>query len=77
MEITITTEDLSMVDSGGGHRRLLAEIHIDSNLPRRQQRQALLYETLGALLSYSISHENLLDIAIVLGDALDQWEQSS
>ncbi|KKL62850.1 hypothetical protein LCGC14_2180960 [marine sediment metagenome] len=72
MEITVIKADLSNAETGGGFREVKAEITLDSSLPYRQQRNTLLYEALGSMLDYVISHEELLDISIALGDALDQ-----
>ena len=72
MEITVHKADLSGVDSGGGYREVKAEITIDSSMPYRQQRRALIYETLASMLGDVIEHNNLLDIANTLDGALDQ-----
>ena len=74
MEITITKEDLSNVDTGGGCRVVTAEIVIDTSQSKRQQRQAVLYETLAVMLDYVISHERLQEMTETLGEALDQIE---
>ena len=72
MEITVHKVDLSTADTGGGYREVKADITIDSSLPYRQQRGALIYEALASMLDDVIGHNNLLDIANTLGDSLDQ-----
>ena len=73
-EVKIRKEDLSQIDSGGGYRESKTDITIDSSLSPRLQRQAVLYETLSALLSPLYSHKAIQNITEVLGDVLDQLE---
>ena len=59
-------------DTGGGCRETFASIFVDDSLTKRQQRKVVIYETLGSLLEYAITHEQLEDIADKLMSALDQ-----
>ncbi|KKN22240.1 hypothetical protein LCGC14_0917410 [marine sediment metagenome] len=74
MEIEIKVEPLPHLDSGGGFREVSTVITIDSSQSRTNQRQAVIYETLASAISYVISHENLLNLTSLLGEALDEWE---
>ena len=74
MEIEIKVEPLPQLDSGGGLREVSTVITIDSSQSPRQLRQAVLYETLASVLCFSISHDNIYDLASFVGDALDEWE---
>ena len=72
MEITLTKSDISEYDTGGGTREVEAVITIDSKLSPRLQRQVAIYETLGCMLGYALTHEQLETITDTLGDVLDQ-----
>jgi len=61
-------------DTGGGYRITHGEIYIDSSLPQRMKRKIALYETLGSLLEYCFTHEQIDDISDVLLEVLDQLE---
>jgi hypothetical protein len=61
-------------DCGGGYRTTRGEIYIDSSLPQRMKRKIALYESLGSLLEYSLTHEQIEDISDVLLSVLDQIE---
>ncbi len=74
MEITIKKGDLADLDCGGGFRELKVDITIDKNQSKRQQRQAVIYETLAAELENALSHDSIHNITDDLGYALDQWE---
>ena len=74
MEIDIKIEAMPELDSGGGLREVSTIITIDSTQSRRQQRQAVIYETPASHLSSCISHEKIHDLTIDIGEALDQWE---
>jgi len=72
MEIQVQKENLSEHDTGGGYREVVANIRIDETLPPGMQRRVLIYEALGAMLDYVLTHEQLGDISDTLNDALDQ-----
>jgi len=55
-------------------RTVQAEIIIDGDQPKRIQRHALIYETLGACLDFLFTHEQIDDLTDTLVDALDQLE---
>jgi len=75
MEITILKDkDLAQHDTGGGTRDVRVVISVDASLPLRRQRGVVIYETLGCLIGFVISHEYLDEIATILVDALDQLE---
>lgn len=61
-------------DSGGGYRITKADIYIDSSLSQRMKRKVVLYEALGSLLEYSVTHDQLEDISDVLVTVFDQLE---
>jgi len=50
MEIELKQEDLSNFDTGGGAREIKASITIDSNMPYRRKREAVIFETLAVFL---------------------------
>ena len=50
MNIEVKLEDLSEFDTGGGMREVNAKITIDSKMPYRRQREAVIFETLALFL---------------------------
>lgn len=75
MEIEVTrVKDLSLHDTGGGTRDVKAVITVDDNMPPRMQRKVVLYETIGLVLGYIMTHEQVDDFANLLLDVLDQLE---
>lgn len=75
MEIKVERDNtLGHYDTGGGVRDVNCLITINGDLPLRVQRQVAIYETLGTLLGYSLSHRQLEDITDTIMDVLDQLE---
>lgn len=70
----ILDPEIKYYDTGGGCRETTSVIHIDESLSQRVKRSVAIYETLGSLLEYTVSHEQLEDITGVLVDVLDQLE---
>lgn len=76
--ITLNLDDgLRYHDTGGGYRITRAAIYIDSSLPQRMKRKIALYESLGSLLEYALSHEQIEEISDILLEVLDQLEPCS
>lgn len=73
MEFTVVLEPLT-TRTGGGTREVLSIITIDSNLDAHTQRRVLIYEALGSMLDYILSHDQLDEITYRLEDVLDQME---
>lgn len=73
-DVIIKKEDLSDTDAGGGLRHTTTEITIDKTVPLYQQRIALVYELLSAMLDAIVTHEKLLSMAHTIGDALQELE---
>ena len=61
-------------DTGGGMREIKTVITIDDCQSKRMKRHSAIYETLGACLSYSIPHEQLMELTEALMDIFDQLE---
>ena len=74
MDITVTKDDLSNHDTGGGIRVVKAEIIIDSSLPPLRQRESVIHEILGAYLGSVVSTDDISEIASSINDGLCQWE---
>ena len=74
VDITVTKEDLSNHDTGGGTRLVTAQITVDSSLPLIRQRESLIHEILGAYLGIAISTEDIAEIAGSINDGICQWE---
>ena len=75
MDITVNKEDLSQHDCGGGYRETDITITIDKTLSPRLQRQAVIHETLGALIDpFEVNLELVAELTEKLGDAIDQLE---
>lgn len=74
MQIRVQQENLSPYGLGGGTRTSSCDIVIDGTRHPREQRRILLYETLGCILGYCLTHEQIDDVADVIADALDQLE---
>lgn len=71
MEITVEkNEILGQYDDGC--REISIKISVADNISPRRQRDAVIYEVLGSLLGYILSHGQLLEITGQLGHALDQ-----
>ena len=71
-DITIRKEDLSNHDTGGGIRRVTAEITIDSSQSPEMQQRAVVYEVLAAHLDIIITHDNILYLSSAVCDALNE-----
>ena len=67
-------EGLRYHDTGGGYRITRGEICIDASLSQRMKRKIALYESLGSLLEFCLSHEQLEEVSDILVDVLDQLE---
>ena len=65
---------LSEHDTGGGIREVSAIISIDKKLTKRQKRKVAMYETLGVLLDFSLSHDQIEEITDILMDVFDTLE---
>jgi len=71
-DVIIRKEDLSLHDCGGGFRRTVTEITIDSTQSPELQQRAVVYELLSSMLDSIICHDKLLSITHTLCDALDE-----
>jgi hypothetical protein len=75
MEITVKKEDLSQHDCGGGYREVDIKITIDKTQSHRLQRQAVIFETIGALIDpFETDYAFVAELTEKIGDALDQME---
>ena len=75
MDVELTRDKrLGYSHTGGGYCRVVAQVTIDPNLTRYQQRQAVVHEALEACLGMVLSHDKICDIEDVVCDALQQWE---
>lgn len=73
MEITVRQDStMRHFDTGGGVREVCMTITVDDKLEFRLKRQVVIYEVLGGLLGYAVTHELLENIAEKINDALDQ-----
>jgi hypothetical protein len=73
MEITVKKEDLSLHDCGGGFREVDIIITVDKTLSPRLQRQAVIFEVIGALTDpFETDFEFITEMTEKIGDALDQ-----
>lgn len=74
IKVSLNSGCMSGYDTGGAVRDIEATITIDKDLHPRLKRHCAIYETLGCLLGYVLSHEQLEEIAEKLTDILDQLE---
>ena len=74
IDITVSKEDLSNHDTGGGTRIVKAEITVDSSLPLLRQREAVIHEILGVYLGIMVSTEDIAEVSSAVNDGIIQWE---
>lgn len=75
MEISISKEDLSQVDCGGGLRDTVVRVTIDKTLPLIAQRRAVAYEVLSAYLDPNEHNvEYMTEIANDIAEGIDELE---
>jgi len=73
MDIRVVKDaGLSEYDTGGGTRDVKTVVSVDTNLPLRRQKEVVIYEVLGSLLGFVISHELLEEITSKVMDGLEQ-----
>ena len=73
VEITVNKID-TLGEFDDACRQVNCEISVANNVSKRRQRQAVIYETLAALMGYMVPHQLLEDITHKLGEALDQLD---
>ncbi|KKL18507.1 hypothetical protein LCGC14_2474800, partial [marine sediment metagenome] len=74
-DVIIKKEDLSKHDCGGGYRRTVTEITVDSTQSPENQQRTVIYELLSSMLDSIICHDKLLFITHILCDALDEIKE--
>lgn len=74
MEISVSKEDLSEVDCGGGYRTVSAKISIDVSKSARLQRHAVVYEVLASYLEPMFARCFVLELADSVCNGLDDIE---
>ena len=78
MNITVNLESIGRYSTGGGYRTVERTITIDDTQERVMQQENVLFETLGAILDYTLSEEQIHEIALLLNYSLlqlqDAWE---
>jgi len=70
--IEVLQESLPQADTGGGYRRVNASIVVDSSRHIREQKIALIHETLGLYFGVVTDPETLTEIAEHIVDCLEE-----
>jgi len=78
MNIEIKLEDLSEFDTGGGMRECHATVTVDSKMPYRRQREAVIFETLALFLDteLELNREWVQYLTDKITMSLDAWEMA-
>jgi hypothetical protein len=74
-QVQLQHEDLSAADTGGGVREVIVNIIVDSSLPVRRQKEAAVYELLGAYLATVVDQSDLEEIAEAIVDMLEEFHE--